>query len=116
MAGLRRRESAEAVTAVLVALKRAYRFLVSSRVALWLMISWLALVLVWVVPFILTGQPEQTVSAIGQEWLPFRIVYASLAVVSILCAILTFWSVQLAPTSYHLFRDLSGTMQMSRPQ
>ena len=50
------------------------------------MISWLALLLVWVIPFIVAGQTEKTVTAIAQEWLPFRIVYACVALVSVLCA------------------------------
>lgn len=64
----------------------AYRLLVSARVALWLMISWLALLLVWVLPFVITGQSEETIAAIGEQWLPFRIVYLAITVASLLCA------------------------------
>lgn len=41
---------------------------------------------------------------------------AWVAVGALLGVLMTFWGVQFAPTSYHLFRDLGGTMQLSRPQ
>ncbi len=42
---------------------------------------------------------------------------AWLALFALFGVLMTFWGVQLAPTSYHLFRDIGGTMmQQSRPQ
>jgi len=42
---------------------------------------------------------------------------AWIALFALFGIMMTFWGVQLAPTSYHLFRDMGGTMmEMARPQ
>jgi len=41
---------------------------------------------------------------------------AWIAVGALFGVLMMFWGVQFAPTSYHLFRDLGGTMQMGGPQ
>lgn len=48
-------------------------------------------------------------------WKGRRLAYTALF--ALFGVLMTFWGVQLAPTSYHLFRDIGGTMMdQSRPQ
>lgn len=64
---------------------RAYRLLISPRVTFWLLTAWALLYAVWVVPFTVAGQAEETVEAIALEWLPLRILYAAVAIALLAC-------------------------------
>ncbi len=47
-------------------------------------------------------------------WKGRRLAYTALF--ALFGVLMTFWGVQLVPTSYHLFRDIGGSMMRSRPQ
>ncbi len=60
----------------------------SSRAAsFWVIGAWIALALVWLVPFQLTGQPEATLRGIGNDWLPFRAAHRALVATSAVCGL-----------------------------
>ena len=64
-----------------------YRVLSSHSLGYWLLLAWLALLLVWVLPFTLTGQAEETVAAIALDWLPIKFVYWALGVATVGCTV-----------------------------
>jgi hypothetical protein len=66
---------------------RAYRILISPRVSLWLLVVWVLLCAVWVLPFTVAGQPEETIEAIALEWLPLRLVYGAVALALATCTV-----------------------------
>lgn len=66
-------------------LDRAFRMLVAPRTAFWLLGAWLALLVVWVLPFTLAGQSEDTVGAIALEWVPLQVLYWLIGVTTALC-------------------------------
>lgn len=66
-------------------LRRAWAFLGSRVASFWILGAWLALTIVWVLPFQLTGQPAATVTAIAEHWLVFRLVYALVAIATLKC-------------------------------
>lgn len=65
--------------------RRAFRILASPRVSIWVLLTWLVLLVIWVLPFTLTGQSEETIGAIAMAWLPFRVVYWTLLVTTLAC-------------------------------
>ncbi len=68
--------------------RRVLDALASRTVSFWVMGAWIALALVWLVPFQLTGQPESTVVSIASAWLPFKIAHAGLVLTTAVCAAL----------------------------
>lgn len=71
-------------------LHEAADFLSSRAISFWVMGAWVALAVVWVLPFQLTGQPETTVANIATTWLPFRIAYGALLAMTTVCGLLRF--------------------------
>lgn len=65
----------------------AYRLLGSRRLSFWILGAGAALLLVWILPFELTGQPEATVESIGSAWAPMRAVYGAVAVATLACTV-----------------------------
>lgn len=65
--------------------RRVQRFLTSPRTAAWLLGAWVTLLVVWVLPFTLAGQKEDTVGAIALDWLPLRVLYWAIAIVTLMC-------------------------------
>lgn len=68
-------------------LRRGLDALASRTLSFWVMGAWIALAVVWLIPFQLTGQPDATLEGIATRWLPFRIVYAELLVTTLVCAL-----------------------------
>lgn len=67
--------------------RRCVDALASRVVSFWVIGAWIALALVWLVPFQFTGQPEATLEGIGNDWLPFRTVHAALALTALACGL-----------------------------
>lgn len=61
------------------------RQLRSRRFSGWLIGAWVALVLVWLVPFQVTGQPDETINEIATRWWPMVAVQVLLLAATILC-------------------------------
>ncbi|MHB1341784.1 MAG: cytochrome c biogenesis protein ResB [Coriobacteriia bacterium] len=61
------------------------RQLRSRRFSGWLIGAWIALVLVWLVPFQVTGQPDETINEIATRWWPMVIVQVLLLAATLLC-------------------------------
>lgn len=70
---------------VLERLGEAWRFVTSRTGSHWLLGALALLLLVWLVPFQLTGQPSETVEAIGWTWWPFVTLYAAIGLATIVC-------------------------------
>lgn len=68
-------------------LDRLVRFLRSRRFSGWVIGSWIALLLVWLVPFQVTGQPDETIDAIATEWWPMVAVQVALLLSTLLCTV-----------------------------
>lgn len=65
----------------------AWRLLGSRRLSFWILGFGFALLLVWVVPFEITGQPQATVEAIGSTWPPMRIFYLAALLSTLACSL-----------------------------
>jgi len=55
-------------------------------VSFWVLGAWVALTLVWLVPFQLSGQSHETIRAIAEDWLAFRAVYVAVGLTTVVCA------------------------------
>lgn len=63
------------------------RSLLESRAtSFWVIGAWIAITLVWLVPFQLSGQSSATITAIAEDWFAFRAVYVLVGVTTLLCA------------------------------
>lgn len=69
---------------------RAVAWLTSRGGSFWVLGAWVALAVVWLVPFQLTGQPDATVSGIATTWLPFQLAYAALTLTTAVCGFVRF--------------------------
>lgn len=58
----------------------------SRVVSFWLLGAWIAMTVVWIVPFQLTGQPAETIRAIAEDWLVLRAIYAAVGITTLACA------------------------------
>jgi hypothetical protein len=67
-------------------IRRTRAFLESRAVSFWVLGAWIALTLVWLVPFQLTGQSHETIRAIAEDWLAFRAVYVAVGLTTVVCA------------------------------
>lgn len=66
---------------------RRIRALLESRtVSFWVLGAWIALTLVWLVPFQLTGQSDETIRAIAEDWFAFRAIYIVVGLTTAVCA------------------------------
>jgi len=66
-------------------LRGAWRYITSHEGSFWLLGALLALTVVWVIPFQLTGQSESTVKTIATTWWPFVCVYSLIALATVVC-------------------------------
>jgi len=64
---------------------RAWAFLTSRKGSHWLLGAMIALLVVWLAPFQLTGQPSATIEAIAWTWWPFVIAYALIGIATLVC-------------------------------
>lgn len=67
--------------------RQAWRWLGSRPVSFAVMGAWALLLLMWLAPFELSGLPETQIEAIATEWLPFRVAYAALLLVTLACTV-----------------------------
>lgn len=68
-------------------LRGLWALLSSRRASFWVLGAWIALLLVWLVPFQLTGQSDDTLHGIATDWPPFIFVYVVVLITTVLCAI-----------------------------
>jgi len=66
-------------------MKRAWAFVTSRRGSHVLLGALVALLVVWLAPFQLTGQPKDTIEAIAWTWWPFVGVYIVIGIATIAC-------------------------------
>lgn len=66
-------------------LRAAYRLVASPRLAVTLMLSWVALMVVWAIPFVFYGLPADQIARIVTEELFFRILYVLLSLATATC-------------------------------
>ncbi len=69
-------------------LRRVVALLSSRRLSFWVIGAWVALLVVWLVPFQLTGQSDDTLHGIATDWPPFIFVYVAVLITTVACAAL----------------------------
>lgn len=68
-------------------LRAAYRLVASPRLAMTLMLSWVALMVVWAIPFVFYGLPAAQIARIVTQELFFRILYVMLSLATATCIV-----------------------------
>lgn len=67
-------------------IRRIVVFLESRVVSFWVIGLWVAMTLVWVLPFQISGQSPETIRAIAEDWLAFRVIYGLAGLTTLLCS------------------------------
>lgn len=92
---------------LLVSLSAAWRALGSRKFSFIALASLIALILMWLLPFQITGLSEGAVSTIANRWWPFRIAYGLVLLTTALC---TFTRIQRDLVRTTRWRELGGTV------